>query len=355
MWPVCYFAGCSFFNFIDSTLQLLHNNSSPFGGVNVIAFGDPIQLLPVGDSSLFSDPETLGPFQKRGQLAYRQLKSIILSENNRQKDSPEFFNLLENLRNSTLTESDVNLLRSRLYTNLSEQERETFAECIHVYPYNNQCEAEAVRRLISRNKPVLKLETRQIPAQPRIVADYPLYLQQDVELQITDNLSVFHGLVNGRNCTLVKPLFLSDDLFYPRILLVKIPDWTGPTTANDAVPIPMKNEKIWNPFTEKKVTVQRFPLKQHIASTLHKASRIHFNFKMQFSREFYLIIFIFLSFRSKEPLWKRGALRLALGKPLSTIPTRYCRGLKIWNQFAFWIPIWNYQDFRGLVLNEAKT
>jgi len=122
--------GCSLLYNISEALVEAKGNTSPFGGINVIFAGDFAQLPPVGDTRLSATVDTsqTKSSSKRGQEnAYGKLlwlsinKAVILTENMRQTGSEnEVLNdLLERLREGRCTDSDYNLLSSRVLDNVN--------------------------------------------------------------------------------------------------------------------------------------------------------------------------------------------------------------------------------------------
>lgn len=111
---------------IDNTLQTVRKNNLPFGGVQVLFIGDMYQLPPVVkkeewdilgnyyDSPHFFSAQVI----KRINLIYLELKKIY-----RQKDI-NFINILNNVRNSTLTNHDIDLLNTRFIENYQNSNQE---------------------------------------------------------------------------------------------------------------------------------------------------------------------------------------------------------------------------------------
>ncbi len=105
------------FNAVDRALRITRNNPAPFGGVQVILFGDVYQLPPVverGLESLFSERFT-GPFFFDTE-AWRQLNPAGLELTNvfRQQSDPRFVDLLNRVRNGSITVDDLAALNNRI-------------------------------------------------------------------------------------------------------------------------------------------------------------------------------------------------------------------------------------------------
>lgn len=99
---------------INKSLQMNRRNNSPFGGVQVIAIGDPYQLPPVVKTSerKYFDQVYGGPHFfnsksfKAGSFQIRELSKI-----HRQKDEV-FKRILNRIRNGTHTDEEIDLLNN---------------------------------------------------------------------------------------------------------------------------------------------------------------------------------------------------------------------------------------------------
>jgi len=122
--------GCNFLLQISETLTEAKGNTSAFGGINIIFCGDFAQLPPVGETRLFAHLNTRSITHagtKRGQnsifgkLLWLSVNVVvILHEIKRQtgKENQPFIELLARLREGKSTESDYQLLNTRLIKNV---------------------------------------------------------------------------------------------------------------------------------------------------------------------------------------------------------------------------------------------
>ena len=106
------------FEAINKSLQVHRKSSLPFGGVQIVLFGDPYQLSPIWanydmDNAAQDDLEWTNRFFFETD-AYRQggFTPLILSKIFRQKDM-EFINALNNVREGCVTNKDITFLNSR--------------------------------------------------------------------------------------------------------------------------------------------------------------------------------------------------------------------------------------------------
>lgn len=86
------------FEKLDYAFQQLRQCVEPFGGIQILLSGDFLQLEPIKQELMYKS-KLIGCFEK-----------IILEENYRQKEDPEFQTLLDNLRFDKLTTKDLELI-----------------------------------------------------------------------------------------------------------------------------------------------------------------------------------------------------------------------------------------------------
>lgn len=104
---------------IDKSLRLNRRNGIPFGGVQIIAIGDPYQLPPIVKTSdqKYIDQVYGGPYFfhsksfKLGKFQIRELSKI-----HRQKDEA-FKQILNGIRDGSHTEKDIELLNALILNN----------------------------------------------------------------------------------------------------------------------------------------------------------------------------------------------------------------------------------------------
>lgn len=101
---------------IDAFMRRVCGNSHPFGGKRVIMFGDLYQLPPVftrDEASIYTSRYSSAFFFSADVMSRLALTFIELSHIYRQSD-PEFINVLNALRENTLTPAHLALLNTRL-------------------------------------------------------------------------------------------------------------------------------------------------------------------------------------------------------------------------------------------------
>lgn len=155
--------GCDTLLCIHEALTEIKSSSRPFGGINIIFFGDFFQLPPVGDTKLLAKIATQMPAQSgtvRGQrqvlgkLLWLQVTSVVLLSRPMRQGGPEnwaFFELLNRLRVGKCTLADFHLLETRLASNVIRSE-------------SDRCEWRNVPIIVSTNSAKDNLNERAVEA-----------------------------------------------------------------------------------------------------------------------------------------------------------------------------------------------
>lgn len=116
------------FDKIDRILQVINHNTLPFGGKQILLFGDLFQLPPV---AVREELEYLNhkyggvhffcsSAYKKSDFGFREL-----TINHRQKEDAAYFNLLNRVRDGTITSADIKTLNNRVSHDLSVYDRFT--------------------------------------------------------------------------------------------------------------------------------------------------------------------------------------------------------------------------------------
>ena len=96
------------FDLLDQVLKVVRQNNKPFGGIQLILFGDFLQLPPINKDR---ETDTFFCFESDAWQE-AEIEMITLKDVFRQSDK-ELVNLLNNLRFGNIEKSDIELLRSR--------------------------------------------------------------------------------------------------------------------------------------------------------------------------------------------------------------------------------------------------
>ena len=91
------------FEKVDKLLRIVRGNDTPFGGIQLVLFGDFFQLPPVNSDNFCFESEV---WQEA------EIKTIVLKEIFRQKDE-RFIKLLNNIKNGIVDKEDLKILKSR--------------------------------------------------------------------------------------------------------------------------------------------------------------------------------------------------------------------------------------------------
>lgn len=115
------------FDKIDRILRVINNCDIPFGGKQMIVFGDLFQLPPVTKGKEYEYlTEKYGGIYFYNSNAYKEgnFKFIELTINHRQNGDQRFFEILNRVREGKVTDSDIDILNQRV--SLDESFRSRF-------------------------------------------------------------------------------------------------------------------------------------------------------------------------------------------------------------------------------------
>ena len=284
--------------FIYKRLQEIRGNQLPFGGMNMILFGDLHQLQPVKDGWIFEDTDphygALAPNIFKDNFVVFELNEIM-----RQKDDKRFAEALNRLRTASQTTSDIAMLDSRriqsgtsvvradiprFYT--TNANKDAFNELIMLQSAGKMQEIQA-QDTPQTNIP--KSEQKKALAAARIKPisaagnlAYNLAIKEGLRYDLTANIDAEDGLVNGAEC-IVKRIEKSFPDGMPACIWVEFTDSdTGKKARRIRGPLQMYADKGWTPIraidrtfvaSRNNIVVSRrqFPLVMSAARTIHKA------------------------------------------------------------------------------------
>lgn len=130
------------FDKIDKILKIINKSAKPFGGKQVIVFGDLFQLPPVtkrNEEKYLTDYYGGIFFFNSKAYSNGNFGFIELIENHRQKDDKQYFEILNRIREGCFDNSDLEKLNSRLIHNKEELRR-----VMTLFP--KKAEAEALNK-----------------------------------------------------------------------------------------------------------------------------------------------------------------------------------------------------------------
>lgn len=192
----------NFFTKMDEVLQLVRRCKEPFGGIQVIAFGDFYQLPPViKEKDVFLDFCFETPLWKEANF-----QTTLLTKIYRQQGDATFAELLNRMRIGELTQEDIRALASR---ELSPSEYPS--DCLFLFPDNANANIYNINMLaelqteektyigedcVKHTAPAaIKLFTDRLDKE--VLAPKELVLKVDARVILLKNISFECGLVNG--------------------------------------------------------------------------------------------------------------------------------------------------------------
>lgn len=112
------------FDKIDKILRVINMSAKPFGGKQLIVFGDLFQLPPIAkqqEKKYLTDYYGGIFFFNSNAYNNGQFNFIELSVNHRQKDDKVFFNILNRMREGKTTKEDIAVLNERHVDRISDK------------------------------------------------------------------------------------------------------------------------------------------------------------------------------------------------------------------------------------------
>uniref|UniRef100_A0A2A4JST8 ATP-dependent DNA helicase n=1 Tax=Heliothis virescens TaxID=7102 RepID=A0A2A4JST8_HELVI len=190
---------------IHLRLQEFKNNNKLFGGVNILLFGDIMQLPPVKGQWWFMQPPRFS-----AEINLWQLFSFCeLTINMRQRNDTEFIDLLNSLRVGELTTAQQELLCERRHIPLTGEFADGVA--VHIYPTIRQVDAYNEKNSSMISKKHRLDESREVATYGKRPPDNVIpkdvnncggllktvKLSVESRIMLRRNISVSEGLVNG--------------------------------------------------------------------------------------------------------------------------------------------------------------
>ncbi|XP_054746145.1 ATP-dependent DNA helicase PIF1-like [Anastrepha obliqua] len=117
---------------IDSRLRQLKIADACFGGINVILFGDLMQLPPVRGHQVFQQPDHMKP----ATHLWRQFGLVELKQNMRQQGDTTFIDVLNALRVGEMTSRQLEILLEKVSTDATNEF--SIEKALRIYPTNDQ-------------------------------------------------------------------------------------------------------------------------------------------------------------------------------------------------------------------------
>ncbi|KAE9524254.1 hypothetical protein AGLY_015293 [Aphis glycines] len=180
---------------IESRLRQLKSPKEMFGGINVLLFGDLMQIPPVKGQPVFRQPRHMIPATHLWEL----FTLIELTQNIRQHGDTTFIDVLNALRIGELTTSHMSVLMSR--ASIETDGKFSVEKAMRIYPTNKQVEAH--------NNKVLQYFREKMPLKNSIdtvISDdinntgglpRELVIFVGAKVMLRSNIDVQKGLVNG--------------------------------------------------------------------------------------------------------------------------------------------------------------
>lgn len=266
---------CDMLDATDDILRHYRHNEKPFGGVQLVMFGDLYQLCPVTKSE---DRKTLLEYYHDGfyfffSYALRTLKYKVFElQKIHRQDDRIFINLLNNIRVGEVNLKNLELLNTRVEPDYRPSVTD---EVVTLMTHNHQSHKRnsAMYKLLTGEETTYTAVIRRItsPWREKFPVDYRLKLKTGARVMFLKNDTDGDDYVNGTMGWVIA--MASDRIIVRRDDNYQV--YVGKETWEQFDYIVDKKTKTI--YTEKSATFSQFPLKLAWAVSIHKSQGLTFD------------------------------------------------------------------------------
>lgn len=254
-----------------------------FGGISFTFFGDPAQLPPVGDKTLYHSMPS-GIIPEQGHLAYLTFDKVVkLSLNQRVQGTDTaqctFRDLLMRLRTGDSTEQDWELLLTRqpsAIPNLNE-----FSDATRLYYSNNEVANYNYIKLLGLKQPIAHIHARHssslaktLPPDEMSGLIPELVLAKNAIVMLTMNVWPEVGLCNGATGKVIDIIYAENNFppMLPIAVVVQFDQYKGPSSISQLpISVPICPITVTSQAFDQIHERQQIPLKLAWAITIHRS------------------------------------------------------------------------------------
>ena len=285
---------------INNRLKDIMGSKDPFGGVSIIALGDLFQLEPVMDAYVFKDLKNSEYGALAPNLWHELFTMFELEEIMRQRESKEFAQLLNRLREGNHTPDDIAKLKERCISEtcrnypidvphlfIQNSKVDEFNNRVHMAATGDKYTIKALDSVVGANSAELRDKIlKQVPLDPRKTKQlaFNLQLAEGERTEIAVNLRTDDGMTNGA-ANVIRRIQLHDRNRPSGIIWVEFDHaHVGEKTRHDYKHLFVQGiKRTWTPikpFTAQfavgrnraaQVVRKQFPLRPAAAKTIHRS------------------------------------------------------------------------------------
>ncbi|MDD3232250.1 MAG: DEAD/DEAH box helicase [Clostridia bacterium] len=253
---------------INKVLQVVNNSNLPFGGKQVILFGDLFQLPPITNKT----EETYLKNKYGGiyfffSTIYKNSKFIFieLTKNHRQKQDTSYFNILNNIREGIILDEDLTIINNR--TNFDKNE---LRRVVKILPKKEEAEKvnkDELSKIIAKEYTFNTVVVDSKSKDQNVVIEKTFPITEKLKLKVGCLIMFVSNDLNKRwvNGTLGIVSFLSECVIKVKINNIEYEVHKETFTLQEAV---LSNNKI---FYQPIYAVEQYPIVLAYAITIHKS------------------------------------------------------------------------------------
>jgi hypothetical protein len=165
-----------------------------FGGINIILFGDLLQLPPIQGTAIYKLPEYLEGYDN----IFDEFKYFELTTNMRQHSDTTFIELLNNLREGRMTFAQYNILEEKHKNFVQQSSLPQFqaAQCTKIVPTKhlaNQHNNYVINQVYANEQKHIIPSLNEVPANTKLTKPIDLIMPTN-NIGLPYQLTIFIGM-----------------------------------------------------------------------------------------------------------------------------------------------------------------
>ena len=219
---------------IDRRLREIFAIDKPFGNRSIVIMGDFAQLEPVGGLPLYCpyrERRNISPQQLAGYEAYALFTSVLcLKRSMRQEGCNLLREILDQMGNGPISESQYEILKQRNYDSIDHME---FAAATYLCARKRDYKTHNENKILANPNPRVEVRAENTPPSARCASEDTaglpnnIFLAEGMEVMLTANVALHLGLSNGTKGVVKGIIYFTDNETEIPTVLVSFPSYQG--------------------------------------------------------------------------------------------------------------------------------